>query len=197
MDHYFTNNPKLSGDEREFVVRVRGLEIRLTTEAGVFSKRGLDFGSRLLIESVQLPDSAYAVDLGCGYGPISAVLGQAYPDSRWILLDVNARAVQLAERNTASLGGRRQLLVSDGFQACPEVSVDAIVLNPPIRAGKAVVYRLFKEAREHLKPGGSLWIVMQKKQGAPSARKELERLFSSVEDVARSGGYHIFRSIVK
>lgn len=198
MEHYFTNNnSKQAADEREVMARVRGLEVRLQTDAGVFSKRGLDFGSRLLIEHVTLPQGAFVVDLGCGYGPVTAILGQVYPDSQWILADVNERAVQLAWRNTTSLGNRRRVVVSDGFCEIQDEEVDAVVLNPPIRAGKSVVYRLFAEARAHLRKGGSLWIVIQKKHGAPSAKKELERLFPLVQDVARSGGYHVFCSTTK
>lgn len=197
MGHYFTNNPGLPEEEREFEVRIRGLSVRLRSDAGVFSKRGLDFGTRLLIEAVELPEFAKAVDLGCGYGPVAAVLGRVYSMSKWTLVDVNERAVALARRNTESFQNRRRVVVSDGFSEVPDIAANAVILNPPIRAGKIVVYRLFQEAYDHLVDGGALWIVIQKKQGAASARKELQRLFPVVDAVARSGGYHVFRALRK
>ncbi|MNY70115.1 Ribosomal RNA large subunit methyltransferase G [compost metagenome] len=69
-----------------------------------------------------------------------------------------------------------------------------IVTNPPIRAGKAVVHQIFEQAYEHLNEGGTLWIVIQKKQGAPSAAAKLESLFGDVEEVGKDKGYRIIRA---
>jgi 16S rRNA (guanine1207-N2)-methyltransferase len=172
--------------------RVRGVELRLITDSGVFSKRGIDFGTRLLMETVDLPDRGTMVDLGCGYGVVAATLGVVYPETEWILLDVNERAVELARQNTTALGARRRVLQSDGFAAVSDLKADAILLNPPIRAGKAVVYQLFQEARDHLLPGGKFWIVIHKKHGAPSAKEKLEELFGRVTLADRDSGYHVF-----
>ncbi|MBX6352472.1 MAG: class I SAM-dependent methyltransferase [Thermoflavifilum sp.] len=173
-------------------VRVRGVALTLHSDAGVFSKRGLDYGTRLLLESVQLEPDAYAVDLGCGYGVMAAVLGRVYPASRWLLLDVNERAVALARENVRALGPRAQVLQSDGFSAVPDTTADAVVLNPPIRAGKATVYRLFDESYEHLRDGGVLWVVIHKQHGAESAAKHLRERFE-VSRVERDAGYHVYR----
>jgi 16S rRNA (guanine1207-N2)-methyltransferase len=192
--HYYTHTPTSESRPTVVTVRVRGIELRLTTDSGVFSKRGLDFGTRLLIETVDLPNRGTMVDLGCGYGVVAASLGTVYPETQWFLLDVNERAVDLAYRNTGALGSRRQVLQSDGFAEVPNLKADAILLNPPIRAGKAVVYRLFEEARDHLLPGGKFWIVIHKKHGAPSAKDKLEELFGQVTLVDRESGYHVFCS---
>ncbi|MCL6593588.1 MAG: methyltransferase [Alicyclobacillus sp.] len=162
------------------------------TDAGVFSKRGLDYGTRVLIESVVLPAAADVVDLGCGYGAVAAVLGLVYPHSRWTLLDVNERAVALAAHNVQHLGPRARVLVSDGFAAVPDVRADAILLNPPARAGKAVVYRLLAEAAAHLQERGKLWVVVHKQQGADSVRRELGKLFQQVERAERVRGYSVW-----
>lgn len=167
--------------------------MQLTTDSGVFAKKGLDFGSRLLIETVQIPDAATVVDLGCGAGPIAAVLSRVYPDSSWVLLDVNERAVSLAKANVLPGSDRVEAKVSDGFSAVDGLKADTVLLNPPIRAGKQVIYRLFRESGEHLKPGGSLWIVMHKKHGAESARAELLHHFGCVELRDRDAGYHIYQ----
>jgi 16S rRNA (guanine1207-N2)-methyltransferase len=191
-DHYYTHSPQAKRDPRVIQVAVRDIELELQTDNGVFSKAGLDEATRRLLEQVWLPSDAFVLDLGCGYGPVTAVLGKVYPDSRWVLVDVNERALELAALNTAMFGERCQTICSDGIPPdLVEVFTD-VILNPPIRAGKAVVYRLFEDAHRALQMGGRLWVVIQKKHGAPSAYAELENRFSEVETVYRKSGYFVF-----
>ena len=191
-DHYYSENPGVQSEPRPIRFHVRGVELELTSDAGVFSKAGLDFGTRLLIETAVLPEVGLIVDLGCGYGAVGAVLGRVYPNTRWVLLDVNARAVDLATVNTRSLGERVAVRESDGLRALGEDDPDAVLLNPPIRAGKSVVYGLFEESLSRLKTGGALWVVMHKKHGADSALRFLEERFCKVTLEARKSGYHVF-----
>lgn len=195
-EHYYSSQPDTAHDLREIHAQLRGRTFRFLTDAGVFSKKGVDFGSRLLIETVELPDTGEIADVGCGYGPIGIAAVAASPGSRAVLLDVNARAVSLARKN-AEINGvadRVTALISDGFEAVGDHCFDTVLTNPPIRAGKQVVYRLFAEAKDHLKQEGTLWIVIRKKQGAASAREELNRLFSSVDVAVQKKGYWILRA---
>lgn len=195
-EHYFTSRPETSGDERLITARLRGDELRFWTDAGVFSRRGIDFGTRLLIETVRLPETGEILDLGCGYGPVGIACAKAAPSCRVTLVDVNQRALRLAEKN-ARLNGvsaRVTILESDGLCALSDRLFDAVLINPPIRAGKAVVYRLFAEAAEHLRPGGSLWAVIRKKQGAESAKRELAKHFRNVTRVEQKKGYWILKA---
>lgn len=191
-EHYYSNQPSAKTNPKQVAFEARGQKVTLTTDSGVFSKQGLDYGTRVLLEAIQLPEIGVVVDLGCGYGPVTAVLAKAHPNCRYVLLDVNERAVALAKQNLAVIPAELEYHVSDGFSAVPELLANVILLNPPIRAGKAVVYRLFAEARSHLQPGGTLWVVIHKKHGAPSAKAHLETLFREVELVERDAGYHIF-----
>lgn len=195
-EHYFTSRPETSGEERQITARLKGLEFRFWTDAGVFSRQGIDFGTRLLIETVQLPEAGEILDLGCGYGPVGIVCAKAAPSCRVTMVDVNRRALLLAERNARLNGVSRRvtILESDGLRALSDRLFDAVLINPPIRAGKAVVYRLFAEALEHLRPGGSLWVVIRKKQGAESAKRELEKRCQSVSRVEQKKGYWILRA---
>lgn len=195
-EHYFTSRPETSGDERLITARLRGDELRFWTDAGVFSRRGIDFGTRLLIETVRLPETGEILDLGCGYGPVGIACAKATPSCRVTMVDVNQRALRLAEKN-ARLNGvsaRVTILESDGLCALSDRLFDAVLINPPIRAGKAVVYRLFAEAAEHLRPGGSLWAVIRKKQGAESAKRELAKHFRNVTRVEQKKGYWILKA---
>lgn len=195
-EHYFSGTQSSSSHRRQVRLSARGVSRAVWTDNGVFSKDGLDRGTRLLVETADLPSSGTVVDLGCGYGAVTAILSQLYPKLHFVLLDVNERALALARENLAVESDRVQFYVSDGFSAQPDLRADAILLNPPIRAGKQVIYRLFEEAATHLQNGGALWIVINKKHGAESARRKLSETFATVELMDREAGYHIFRSRV-
>lgn len=191
-EHYYSENPVAAHDEREVIFEALGLRLSCTTDAGVFSRDGLDMGTRILLEA--LPElHGRILDLGCGWGPVGTALGKKYPDAQMVLTDVNSRAVELAARNLAANGVRNATVVQgDGFEAV-EGKFDAIVLNPPIRAGKAVIYAMFAEAAAHLNPGGALYIVIRKQQGAESAQKYLSTIYADVERIAREKGYWVLR----
>ena len=160
--HYFTSNPQSAHDERAIQVELAGVRADFCTDAGVFSRDGLDFGSRLLIETVHpLPRG--------GLGP---------------------GLVLMAARNARQNGVSAETLVSDGYENIAP-SFDAIVTNPPIRAGKQTVYRILDEAKTRLAPGGRLFLVIRKEQGAPSAQTHLQGVYSRVELLARKKGYWI------
>ncbi|PWK05666.1 class I SAM-dependent methyltransferase [Tumebacillus permanentifrigoris] len=193
-DHYFSNKPTVEHDLRTIRVALRGQEFVFWTDAGVFSKAGIDFGSELLIESMEIPSDATVLDVGCGYGPIGLAAAKLAAAGQVTMLDVNERAVELARKNATSNGiANVEILVSDRYEHVQGRRFDVILTNPPIRAGKLVVHSIFDGAVEHLTERGELWVVIQKKQGAPSAKKRLEELFDSVEDVARDAGFRIFR----
>jgi 16S rRNA (guanine1207-N2)-methyltransferase len=196
MEHYYTNQPGIDSKEQTFTFTLRGRDFRFVTDRGVFSKDRIDFGSVLLIEMMEITDGMDVLDVGCGYGPIGMCAATLTPSGKVDMIDVNERAVALANRNLQLNGlGNARARVSDLFSAIEgEEMFDAILTNPPIRAGKQVVHGIFEQAHAHLKPGGSLWVVIQKKQGAPSAFAKLKELYGSVEDVARKKGYHIFRA---
>ena len=190
--HYYTQNPEVEHDLRQVIFEVLGLRLNCTTDAGVFSRDGLDMGTRILLEA--LPElHGRILDLGCGWGPVGAALGKRYPDAQLVLTDVNSRAAELAARNLAANGVTNATVVQgDGFAAV-EGEFDAIVLNPPIRTGKAVIYAMFADAAAHLSPGGALYIVIRKQQGAESAQKHLSSIYADVERIAREKGYWVLR----
>lgn len=196
-EHYYTKSPRSGSDRRRFEAVLRGRRLTFETDAGVFSKSGVDFGSRLLIETADIPDGARVLDVGCGYGPIGLAIAAALPSAQVTMLDINERAVRLARENAERNGIRNvTVLESDALEAVRGRTFDAVLTNPPIRAGKPVVHRIFVEARDALAPGGALWVVIRKQQGAPSAAAKLEELFGAdrVRMAARDKGYHILRA---
>jgi 16S rRNA (guanine1207-N2)-methyltransferase len=194
-EHYFTRKPQSEHEERIIRETLRGREFTFVTDAGVFSRGGVDFGTRLLIETMDIPPAARVLDVGCGYGPIGIVAAALAPSGRVTMIDVNARAVELARRN-AQLNriGNAEVMESDLFANVPAETYDVILTNPPIRAGKQTVHQIFEQAAHFLAPGGRLWIVIRKQQGAPSAFAKLEQLFGSVREMAKAKGYRVYRA---
>lgn len=199
-DHYYTRQPAAASKRHCFRLDIRGFRLMLTTDSGVFSKRGLDDGSKFLIECLDIPRDAQVLDVGCGYGPIGLVAALLAPEGHVDLFDINERAVELARLNAEANGiANASVFQSDGLAAAAGKRYDVIVTNPPIRAGKAVVHRIFEESAGHLAPGGALWVVIRNKQGAPSARARLQTLFGeqAVTEIGKAKGYRVYRAIAK
>ncbi len=201
MTHYFDQKPDVSHAPRSFDVSFEGVSFKFATDRGVFSRKKLDDGTELLLSTVleREEDGALRVlDLGTGIGVMAIVLAKLRPSFSVTGSDINERAVTLASKN-ARLNGVENVAFcqGDGLPAEDAPPYDFIVMNPPIRAGKETVYRLFSEAREHLsEPEGRLYIVIRVKQGAASAARELAREFEHVETINRGKGYHVIKASV-
>ena len=166
-NHYYSNKPETESKPRQWKFTLLGFEFKFETDAGVFSKSEVDFGSRVLIDAFEMPEvEGDVLDVGCGYGPIGLSIAKANPERFVHMMDVNTRALQLAEKN-ASINGVQNVRIfeSDGLSNVGDVKAAAILTNPPIRAGKETVFRFYDGAFEKLINGGELWVVIQKKQG--------------------------------
>lgn len=193
MPQYFDNVEGLAHENRSFTYSMFGETFVLQSDAGVFSKDGLDDGSRLLLETIAKTDlGSDILDLGCGVGPLGLTLAKLDPSRRVTLADVNRRALDCARANAIALGvvDQVRILESDVYSNI-DSTFSTIVTNPPIRAGKKVTYAMYAGALSHLHEGGSLILVIRKAQGAPSCQRYLETLFPSVSCVASHKGYRI------
>ena len=196
-EHYYSNKPQTESKPRQWKFTLRGHTFTFETDAGVFSKSEVDFGSRVLIDTFEMPEvEGDVLDVGCGYGPIGLSIAKANPERFVHMMDINTRAIALAEKN-AQVNGIQNVRIfeSDGLASVGDVKAAAILTNPPIRAGKETIFRFYDESYEKLVEGGELWIVIQKKQGAPSTISHLEELFSEVDVVEKKKGYWIIRAI--
>lgn len=191
-DHYYSENPESARDTRLHEVSALGLSMQFYTDAGVFSKTGLDEGSALLLESLPAL-SGRVLDLGCGWGALGVTLAVKYQNAQFLLSDVNARAVELSAQNILkNRAENARAICSDGFEHI-EGAFDFIVTNPPIRAGKKVIYAMFETSYQRLNRGGALFLVIRKQQGAESAQNYLRSLGFFVERVARDKGFWILK----
>ncbi|OXM83138.1 class I SAM-dependent methyltransferase [Paenibacillus rigui] len=194
-DHYYTQKPTAAHDLHTIEESLRGRKFTFVTDAGVFSKKGVDYGSKVLIEALELPEDARVLDVGCGYGPMGLAAATLVPQGHVTMVDINERAVELAKLNASRNHiANVEIKQSDRLSEVMDHRYDIVITNPPIRAGKEVVHSIFEQAYEVLNPGGSLWIVIQKKQGAPSAFAKLESLFSKVKELGKDKGYRVIKA---
>ncbi len=196
MSHYFQDDPRLVTNIKEISFEINGLKMQLFTDNGVFSKNHVDEGSAIFLKVLLPLDLGENIlDLGCGYGALGLTLAVAKPQCKVTLADINPRAMALCQRNATrlNLSQRVTILQSDIFDNI-EGPYDSIVVNPPIRAGKSVTYRMYAEAKQYLIDGGSLYIVIRKAQGALSAARYIEEIFGNVTLLERDKGYHIYRA---
>jgi len=194
MGHYFDFDDSIKSQERLISYEINGLKMSLISDNGVFSKNELDEGSRTLLKTIlPLGLKGKILDLGAGYGPIGLTIAMSLPNTSVTLVDINPRAVSLCQKN-ADLHGLSQrvtCLQSDIFSSV-EGPYDSIVVNPPIRAGKKVTYKMYEGAYQHLIDGGTFYFVIRKAQGASSASNYVKEIFGNITLLARHKGFHVY-----
>ena len=192
-DQYYTADPTSESKPTPCAFPYRGYGLNFMTDAGVFSKGELDVGSRLLLDA--LPTlSGDVLDIGCGWGAIGVAIAKANKAARVTMVDVNRRALGLCQENCTRNGVTAEVLDSDGMAEVMGRKFDAIVTNPPIRAGKQVIYKMFADAAQSLNLDGALYLVIRKQQGAESCVKYLKTLFNEVEKLDKSGGFWVLKA---
>lgn len=195
MSHYYTDNSEMTSKPRSFDYYFDNEKFIFTTDNGVFCKENVDYGSYLLIKNTfRQALGNKLLDLGCGWGPVGIIIKRFNPDIEVTAVDVNSRAVQLTNLNAV----QNKTLIKACL--CTDILTlnllfDSIILNPPIRAGKVVIYDLYDKAYHTLRENGSLYIVIQKKQGASSSVNKLSELFKTVTVLDREGGYWVIQAI--
>lgn len=189
---YYAENPDSAHDIHELKVTLLGQSFTFLTDSGVFSKKMVDYGSQVLLNTLDFEKGKTLLDLGCGYGPLGISLAKVQ-GVKPTMVDVNNRAIDLAKQNAQKNGVEADIFHSNIYEKV-NGTFDYIISNPPIRAGKQVVHTIISESINYLKVGGNLTIVIQKKQGAPSAKAKMEEVFGNVEILKRDKGYYILRS---
>ena len=191
--HYFTDNTDLPSHRKEISYSIGEKTWTFVTDDGVFSKDEVDTGTRVLLKAACAEDlTGNVLDMGCGYGVIAVTVKSMFPKTEVTAADINPRAVSLASENAERNHAEIAVLESDGF-AKIEGQYHAILTNPPIRAGKQVIYAMFRDAYAHLEPGGILLAVIRRKQGAESAVKFLAEVFGDCSVILRDKGYWVLK----
>ena len=188
MSHYFTND-YVKSDERVIDVIIKDTKLKFIVDNGIFSKKGLDFGTRTLLENIDLNKiKGDVLDFGCGYGPIGIYLKKV-ANANVDMIDINERALNLASKNAKLNNVNINVFKSNIYENVTK-KYDFIVTNPPIKVSKKILYDILFGAVNHLKDEGELWLVVNKNQGAKSLAKDLEKAYD-VAVVAKNKGFYI------
>lgn len=192
--HYYTENPTSTIYEKTFTQTIRGVDLTFTSVSGVFSfENRIDKASVLLIENFT-PTGKSILDVGCGFGAIGLFLKALYTDQKVWMTDINNRAVEYAKKNAEQNKLEINIVKSDLYADIGNMKFDDIVTNPPVAAGKKLNIRLINEAREHLNPGGSLWLVAFHNKGGSTLKDIMTNAFGNSEDIEKSGGIRVYKS---
>lgn len=174
---------------------LRGFKIRFKTKPGVFSKHGMDAGTKLLIDSMEIQDGSMVADLGCGIGIVGFVAAKLNPRGHVHLLDDHLRSVELAKENTEVNNLKNvEVYLSDLFSAVPERTYHIILSNPPQHLGNEFLIDLAKQCFNHLKPKGTVYWVVQKHL-KPLIIKIFNEDFGSAEVVVRGKDYVVLKTV--
>lgn len=190
MAHYFTNE-EIKSEIKEINILFQNKKFKMFTDNGVFSKKGLDYGTRALLEKIPYQElKGDILDFGCGYGPIGIIIS-SLTNLEVDMIDVNFRSMKLAKKNASANNVKVNIFESNIYEKITK-KYDYIITNPPIRVGKEILYKILFGAKEHLKPNGELYFVINKAQGAKSVARDLEKIFL-VSIIDKNKGFYIIK----
>ena len=192
MGHYYTNETNLVSNIQKVSYTFKNQRLTFNTDSGVFCKDHIDFGTNVLLNSLpDLSGASDALDVGCGYGLIGLSIAKGYPNLFVDMIDVNLRAISLSINNKGINGINNVNVFESNIYQNVDKKYDLIVTNPPIRAGKSVVHGIVIDGYNYLKESGAIYVVIQKKQGAPSLIEKMREVYSEVNILNKEKGYFI------
>lgn len=195
MNQYFDNNENLESNIVENKVKVLDTEFYMFTDNGVFNKKGLDFGTRVLLENINIENKNSFLDVGCGCGPIGFYILLNKTDSVVDMIDVNNRAIKLTKMGLKKNHISAEVFNSDAYSNV-DGKYDCIITNPPIHVGKEKVYEIIRGAKDHLNKDGELWVVIRKDQGAKSMISDNSDIYN-FEVINKVKGFWIVKGCLK
>lgn len=196
MSQYFENDNTIKSEIRVLRTSIQGQSFTFYSDNGVFSKNEIDYGSKMLIEKfLKENKSGKILDVGGGIGIISIILAKLL-NSKCQMVEINDRAIQLSIKNIKlnDVEDSVTTIKSDVYENVRD-KYDFIITNPPIRAGKKVVYKILFDSINYLNNNGELWFVMRKNHGALSAKRDVEEIFGNCEIIDRDKGFYVLRAI--
>lgn len=191
MSHYFTND-KVKSNEKIINIKIKELDLKFTVDNGVFSKKGLDFGTRTLLESIDINMiKGDILDFGCGYGPVGIYIAKK-TNQKVDMADINERALNLSKKNAKINNASVNIFKTNIFSNINK-KYDYIITNPPIRVGKKILYEILFKSLEHLKENGKLFLVINKNQGAKTLLKDLSENYR-VNIINKNKGFYVIEA---
>ncbi|MFJ9314883.1 class I SAM-dependent methyltransferase [Pimelobacter simplex] len=193
-EHYFSADPSVAFQRAPVRAEVWGNELDLVSGSGVFAQGRVDIGTAVLFRETEPPAGGRVLDLGCGYGVIGLAVAVAVPEAVVTAVDVNQRAVLLANENAEALGVTDRYAASTPDEVDPTATYDEIWSNPPIRIGKAALHELLLTWLPRLAPGGRAVLVVGKNLGADSLQRWLGEQGFPAERIASAKGFRVLEA---
>ena len=195
MAYYFDSNPDSKSCEQLIKCEINGSIYNFYTDNNVFSKKYLDFGTRTLLEAIDTSDiKGDVLDFGCGYGPIGIII-KSNCECNVDMVDINNRAINLSIKN-AKLNRVNVNIFESDIYSNVDKKYDFIITNPPVRVGKKILYEILFGAKDYMKEDGSLYLVINKDQGAKSLKKDLEECYN-VTTLKKNKGFYVFKCQIR
>ena len=190
MSQYFDNDKNIKSERKIIKFNFDNKVFSIYSDNGVFSKDRFDYGTRVLLNSVDI-DKLFGnvLDLGCGLGVVGIILGTFNKGINIDMVDINERAIDLAKNNLVLNNIKANVFVSDIYSNIDN-KYDFIITNPPIRAGKNVIRGFLLGSYDYLKDDGILYFVMRKDHGVKSMIKELSVKFNT-SIVNKDKGFYV------
>lgn len=190
MSQYFENDKTVKSERRNIKFKFKDREYSFISDNGVFSKDKFDYGTRTLLDSIDINTlSGNVLDLGCGIGVVGIILKSINNNINIDMVDINERALDLAKENLRINNIDNHIFKSDVYDSITN-KYNYIITNPPIRAGKAVVRKFLLDSYEYLDKEGILYFVMRKDHGVKSMIKELEDKFI-INIINKNKGFYV------
>lgn len=197
MSHYFINDKNVKSYKRVLDYKFDTVSFKFNSDNGVFSKNEIDDGSDTLLHSyLSNGKQGRVLDVGSGVGFLGVVIGKIN-ECEVDMLEINSRAVELCKENISlNKVANCSVYESDLYEKA-NGRYDVVISNPPIRAGKKVVFEIFEKSYDYLNDNGELWIVIRKSHGADSAKDKIEAVFGNCEIIKRNKGFYVLKAVKK
>ena len=194
MPHYYSEKQTSPLRLEKIKAVLRGRLFEFYSGSGVFSKKKVDNGTRVLVENCVVKNNWKILDLGCGYGVIGVVIARIFPKTTVLMVDVNKRALKLAKMNLELNNVENADVKYSNLYLNVKEKFNTIIVNPPITAGRKLCFRIIEESKEHLEKEGLLQLIARHRKGGKILGEKMLEVFGNMEEKAKSGGYRLYIS---
>jgi len=198
QQHYFSEMQESKEKISKIRTALLGNSFEFYTASGIFSKRKVDLGTKVLIDKMNISADSTVLDFGCGIGVIGIVIKKKFPDTNVYMTDINERAVKIAAMNCKLNNASCNILHGNLYEAVPEdVKFDIIISNLPQHAGRAVCFAIIEQSKLFLKKNGTFQAVARHQKGGRMIEKKMEEVFGNVNVLGKQSGYRVYSSTLK
>ncbi len=194
MPHYYSEKQTSPLRLEKIKAILRGKPFEFYSGSGVFSKKKVDNGTRVLVENCVVKNNWKILDLGCGYGVVGIVIAKIFPKTTILMVDVNKRALKLAKMNLELNNVDNVEVKYSNLYSAVKEKFNTIVVNPPITAGRKLCFRIIEESKEHLEKDGLLQLIARHRKGGKMLGEKMLEVFGNMEEKTKSGGYRLYVS---